>query len=305
MNKLELHLHTNTSCNLSCIHCYNNSGETDSFPEIGQILDTIRLICTLYDTSIHLEGGEIFLRPALLSAMSGLPPEILRVITVTTNGTIFLDDCEIIRVLRSLDVLRVSVEGHTAKLHEQIRGGSFCDVLNNAGKYRDLGVPLCLRITLNRLNYRNFISNTIESLAEQGFARFQIYEFQSVGRGKNSASSLSLNFPLTDLLQEMCTVSIPGVSLDMMFPERRRRELFAAKSALERNGYQLIELPCEAGISIHANGDVYKCAWENDPKSRLCNWYLDKDALSTLQGSNLKHHCEHCSSFRVSLKPVS
>ena len=304
MNKLELHLHTNASCNLSCIHCYNRSGETAGAPEVGQILDAIRLISTFYHADIHLEGGEIFLRPNLLSAMSELSPEILQSITITTNGTIFLDNPEIIRTLRSLGALRVSVEGHTAALHEQIRGGSFRNVLENAQKYQDLGVPLCLRITLNRLNYRDFVKNTIGSLAEKGFSHFQTYEFQSVGRGENCVSELSLNFPLTALFQEMSAIRIPGISLKMMFAERRRQEIFSFQSALEKNGYQVMELPREEGLSIHANGDVYKCAWDNNPKNKLCNWYLDKNALSTIQTSDLTHRCEYCSSFRIALEPV-
>ena len=300
MIQLDLHLHTNTDCNLFCIHCYNNSGEMNDRPKIERLISTIRLICASYHASIHLEGGEIFLRPDLLFKMDDLPLEILKSITVTTNGTIFYDDPKIIHMLQSLASLRVSIEGHTAALHERIRGGSFEKILNNAKKYQNLDVPVCLRITLNRLNYRGFIENTICSLAAKKFTRFQIYEFQSVGRGKNYASELSLNFPLNDLFQEMCEVRIPDVHLSMMFPYGRRQEILEAKSALEKSGYQVITFLPEASVSIHADGSVYKCAWDNDPRNALCNWYHnEKNALQTLQNSNLIHSCEHCSAFCI------
>ena len=57
---IEVHLHTNYSCNLFCRHCYNNSGSCNKSilsPEL--VLDLLEKLCAGYEAEIHLEGGEI------------------------------------------------------------------------------------------------------------------------------------------------------------------------------------------------------------------------------------------------------
>lgn len=304
MKSLEVHLHTNTSCNLHCIHCYNNSkiNAKQDIPDVKALYDTIDSICSSYQAEIHLEGGEIFLRPELLSEMNKFSDDVLEKITITTNGSFFYDNPKIINMLKRLAYLRISVEGHMAEQHEAIRGGSFDTVIQNAKKYQELNIPVCLRITLNKLNYHNFISKTILGLADMGFRDFQVYEFQSVGRGNESKQLLSLNHPLTNLFEEMYDTPIPDIQLKMMFSSERKAEILDAKRSLATKSYKVCEIQSEAGISIHANGDVYRCAWDNNPANVLCNWYNDENALNFIQSSDLAHTCSHCSAFCIALK---
>ena len=111
MKKIEVHLHTNTNCNLLCMHCYNRSGGKVNYcPSVEEIINTILYIFNKYDAEMHLEGGEIFLRPDLLRAMDSLPDSILQNITVTTNGTIFINDETILHMVRRLEALTISIE---------------------------------------------------------------------------------------------------------------------------------------------------------------------------------------------------
>lgn len=226
MNKVELHLHTNNNCNLRCAHCYNNSGEILSKnPDHDNIINTIQDICTNYDAEIHLEGGEIFLIPQLLKKMYCIPEKILKSITITTNGTIFTDDTSIINMLKKIKVLRVSVEGYNSLLHEEIRGGSFNAVIENARRYQELGIPVCIRITLNRMNYDGFVNNTIMGLYNMGFENFQVYEFQSVGRGLVNEKKYLLGESINELLDELCMTSLPDLKIKMMFSKRDRKSV--------------------------------------------------------------------------------
>ena len=154
MRQLEVHLHTNSDCNLFCIHCYNQSGGNQDcvFPDTNQLIDTIRYICTNYDAEIHLEGGECFLHPEMLKALGTLPDSHLRMITVTTNGTILHEDRQIINVLKKIAALRVSIESTEEEIHQKIRGCSLEKTLQNAVRYQKFGIPVWIRI--------DFVNNT-------------------------------------------------------------------------------------------------------------------------------------------------
>ncbi len=298
MKKIEVHLHTNTNCNLLCLHCYNRSGEiVYHSPSVEEIINTIRYIFNTYDAEMHLEGGEIFLRPDLLREMDSLPDSILQKITVTTNGTIFLNDETILHMTRRLAALRISIESAVPCQHEQIRGFSLEKTLENAAQYQHCGIPVWLRITLNQINYNGFLNQHILKLSEQGFRRFQVYEFQSIGRGMDNQSLLSIEHELDELIDELCMTSLNGIVLKMMFTQRRYAEILQKKTRLEGNHYCVELLPPVEGISIHANGDVYRCAWENTEK--LCNWYHDENAKKIISSSSLIHKCSYCSAIRI------
>ena len=71
--QLEVHLHTNYSCNLRCGHCYNNSGgrNQEALPQ-QLVMGIITAFCAAYDVEFHLEGGEIWIH-FLTTSFSGSP----------------------------------------------------------------------------------------------------------------------------------------------------------------------------------------------------------------------------------------
>lgn len=301
MRQLEVHLHTNTDCNLFCLHCYNKSGESSKnvMPTIEQILDTIMYICSHYNADIHLEGGECFLHPELLIALDSLPDEYLKSITITTNGTIFYEDKKIINMLKRISSLRISIEGAEEELHQKIRGYSLEKTLKNAERYQQLGVPVLIRMTLNQYNYSKFILNHIIELLKRGFSKFQVYEFQSAGRGTIHEKELSITGTLNEFLLELENTNIENIEIKMMFAARRVEEILEHKHSLELKGYKVERILQKDGISIRPNGDVYICSWDNDETHSICNWYLDADAKKIVDTLNLYHICNHCSLIRI------
>lgn len=73
MQPLDVHIHTNTGCNLQCRHCYVgtqrqiNAVIADDFE-----IELISFLCRSFDADIHLEGGEIFLEEHLIQALNRL-----------------------------------------------------------------------------------------------------------------------------------------------------------------------------------------------------------------------------------------
>lgn len=301
---MEVHLHTNNTCNLRCRHCYNGSGcgvEPQLLP-ISFVLECLKWFHEQYDVHFHLEGGEIFLREDLLATMNALPNEVLGRITITTNGTIAVNDPETLNMLRKLEVLRVSVEGHTNAQQQAVRRIDLDTVLKNAAAYRDAGVPVSLRVTLNSANYDGFAAETLPALYDRGFRQIQVYEFQRVGRGKHNCM-LALEQGVDQFLTELASNADKiKRGLRVMFPIGRRAEVMAHKALLAQAGFAVTDIESESSISIHANGDVYLCPWEESADRCVMNILqtglegLDRK----LDQMELVHTCDHCSALRVS-----
>ena len=149
MKTIDLHIHSNTDCNLSCKHCYNNSGEgiKERIPLL-ELKRYLQLFSASYDCDIHLEGGEIFLYQELFDMLNTLDDRILKSITITTNGTLKPQNVDTISVLKKINTLRISVEGHTQEFHEKIRNSSLHSVLTNGIELLGMGINVVLRITL-------------------------------------------------------------------------------------------------------------------------------------------------------------
>lgn len=309
-DKIEVHLHTNDNCNLKCAHCYNKSGETSTcnIPETGLLLELIQHFCTEYEAEIHLEGGEIFLRPDLLCEMNFLPQETLRCITITTNGTICIDKPEILSMLRKLHGLRISVEGHMDEQQRIVRGIPLKEVIEHALFYKEKNIPLWLRLTMTRLNYEHLLDETLPYYMDMGFQHFQVYEFQSVGRGKSSQDLLSINDgAFTSFLENLARwkgfPTTRDLSLKFMFSRARQKTILSHKEVLQSKGAKVFDIPCEDGVSIHADGSLYLCAWDNDESHCILNVYNDgiHHMGEKLRQMNLKHTCNHCSAVCIAI----
>lgn len=302
-SQLEVHLHTNYSCNLLCRHCYNNSGgrDRDVLPK-ALVIDIITALCAAYDAEFHLEGGEIFMCPELLEHMDALPDSILRRITITTNGTIHLENPKILSVLKRIGVLRVSVEGHTDAQQHAVRAIGLAPVFDTALYYKHLGVPITFRVTLSSVNYDQFVEKTIPGLMEQGGETLQVYEFQSVGRGSFDGARLALGASIEELLIALeAHGAFSDGTVKFMFPKGRLSEIYAHREALRRSGFTVQPVAPENSISIHADGGVYVCPWDNDRSHCLFNIKeMDlRNVQERLDQEDLTHTCEHCSAVRI------
>lgn len=303
MKRLEIHLHSNYSCNLQCKHCYNFSDAHKDVELPTEFMITlIKNLCERYETEIHLEGGEIFLKPDLLTSMNDLPDEVLKCVTITTNGTICLQDDRILSMLKRIGSLRISVEGHTNEQQRAIRGIDVEPILENAKYYMGIGIPVWLRVTLNRYNQDGLITITLPSFGEKGFHRIQIYEFQRVGRGSENEEELSLQESISGILDDLINYSDSLVGeLRIMLPKRRFCEVKEYEQKLNGKNFLVRFIKAEDGISIHPDGEVFLCAWDNDVSHSLGNVLKmgQRRFFDLLNGMNLKHNCEYCSAICI------
>ena len=138
---------TGTLCNISCSHCFNNSGpnvRTFGFLSLDQVRQELTAAASYGAKEILFTGGEPFLHPGLM--------EMLRLAldcaptTVLSNGTLIND-----RVAGHLAALeressysfeiRVSLDGYTEAANDAIRGpGVFHKVLEATRRLSERGI---------------------------------------------------------------------------------------------------------------------------------------------------------------------
>lgn len=298
--QLSLHLYTNRNCNLYCVHCYNDSFYQDNRKEIipEQLVEIINKLYKLYDMDIHLEGGEIFLRKEMLRELAKLDSEILRKITITSNGTIFDDTEDILYVLKNIETFRISVEGHDNETNRLLRNVDSDLLFKNICAYQDKGVNVVVRTTLHKGNYKTIFEELIPLLIEKGIKNIQIYELQAVGRGERIQHLLLGDNEFESFLKSISNYDDSCIAIKMFFNRRRREAVYKSERFLNKMHYNIIEMAPENSLSISSEGFVRICPWENNDNA-VFNIFRVQDICSELNKYNLMHECDYCSKIKI------
>ncbi len=302
MQQIDVHIHTNTNCNLNCFHCYEDVGSECGKTLIDNSFEVmlIQFLCEHFQADIHLEGGEIFLEEHLIQALSRLDIPMRKNITITSNGVLRTENADTLEVLRSLACLRISVEGHTEALHRKIRNCSLQVVLDNARYYSNMGINVVLRITLNELNMRIMFSEVLPTLMEQGFANFQIYEMQPVGRG--AMSDIFIAGALDEFFEDWFCHPLKA-DIKVSLAERRVKEARKHQVRLEQMGIAIEHVGDEAGIAISADRTVRICAWDmTSAPLTVLNEHNLNELYNIIESQDMPHKCEFCTKVVLTVK---
>ncbi len=145
----------NDACNLRCSHCYHGQKVIKENPiSLKRLLDDISglkaVIGEDHQITICLSGGEAFLRKDLMN----LAVQIMlkgHACFVLTNGTLVTPDNASSLLVRGVKLVRISVDGGTAELHDEIRGkGQFVKTLEGIRTFHEAGQQVSLSCTLMR-----------------------------------------------------------------------------------------------------------------------------------------------------------
>lgn len=262
---LAVHIYVTPRCNLSCPHCYYDALERTQHPTNEMTLEQIeRVLVGLADRflpDVHLEGGEPFIRRGVDALLDRLDPTVLRTITVTTNGTVRLRTAA--EALRHLDALRISVDGHTPALMDEMRGADLAKVMRTCHELAERAVPFMVRMTVWRKNIRR-LSEIYEWLAEHEVPKLSLYEFQPSGRGMAVDEQFSVSDEDIDALLVALTELPPPACLQRLtlhLAERRLEALRAHESRLRAAGLRIRELGSVANCTINYDGSVGISPW--------------------------------------------
>jgi radical SAM protein with 4Fe4S-binding SPASM domain len=170
-------------CNLSCLHCFNNSGEL--CPGELTTEEILSVIDTLSGMGVHkltITGGEPLTHPDLFDIVNHARNAPMTV-TVFTNGTLLTEDH--VKQFKKLNVkFAVSVDSCNPETHDTFRGkkGALQKTLHGLTLIKKAGLPVTVSVSLSRLN-KDEIIDTIKFLKNNGLGDYQMAEVSTSGRG--------------------------------------------------------------------------------------------------------------------------
>lgn len=174
-----------TRCNLRCTYCYHftSAGDVDKDLPTEEWLRFFAELGRLKVMNLTLAGGEPFIRPDLSELLQGIVDNRMRY-SLLTNGTLIDDDiAAFIAASRRCDYIQFSIDGSRQEIHDQVRGdGAFQRMLKGLEITRKHGIPITVRVTINRFNV-----NELDNIA-----RFLLDELKLDGFSTNAASYLGL-----------------------------------------------------------------------------------------------------------------
>lgn len=176
-------------CNLRCRYCfYSNemAGLADLPSE--QWLAFFRELGNLAVQRVTLSGGEVFCRPDLFALIDGIIDSRMRY-GLLTNGTL-IDEKTISafaigkRRLR-LDSIQISIDGSCASIHNKSRPpDSFDRAIRGLQLLQEAGLPVTVRVTVNRHNIDDLENIAALLLDEIGLPSFSTNEAQEMGTAR-------------------------------------------------------------------------------------------------------------------------
>ncbi|MCL4542746.1 MAG: radical SAM protein [Deltaproteobacteria bacterium] len=159
-NEFYVQWHFTESCNLRCIHCYQNDYNRKDldlnllesiFLKIDEAMSKWKMGCF-----ISLTGGEPFLKPDSLFYLAGLieKSDNFKNIAILTNGTLIDDEIiNEIKKYKKISEIQISLDGHDEKTHDRIRGkGTFLKSAESIKKLKNAGIKTSIMFTLHKKN---------------------------------------------------------------------------------------------------------------------------------------------------------
>lgn len=304
--RINAHMYVTSRCNLHCKHCYSaNNISSQQELSLDEMIMTVRTLCAEYDAYIDVEGGEIFLRDDITTFLQALTKDELSRITITTNGTIYPPVPP--SLLNQLCEFRVSIEGHSDLLHQELRGIPLSPVVDNCISWLNQGVPVMARTTLSRVNYK-YINELIETLIPIGIKSFSFYEFQAVGRGNSFEKSFKLSADeLHIAIKTLYKVADRFPELQMIklhLAKPRKDELDLSAYTNKESSLLLEDLSYAPTITVNHDGGVGICPWDikSDNDLNIRKYSLMTLLEKSINSQERRHECQYCSEMRLLYK---
>ncbi len=165
-NEFYIQWHFVSSCNLRCIHCYQNDYKRENpapdklksiFLKIDEAMSKWKMKCF-----VSLTGGEPFLEQDSLFYLTDLieKSDNFRNIAILTNGTLIDDEAiSLLKKYKKISEIQISLDGHDEKTHDAIRGrGTFLKAAESIRRLKDAGIKTSIMFTLHKKNKGSVLS---------------------------------------------------------------------------------------------------------------------------------------------------
>ena len=178
-----LQVHPTRRCNLTCVHCYSDSGPRarDEIP-LPVLADLIADAASLGYEVLAVSGGEPFLYPRLPEFLGQAKAAGLRCL-ITSNG-ILVGPRRLGALAGRLDLLVLSLDGPPPE-HDRMRAraGAHDAMARRLGSIREAGIPFGFLFTLTQYNVHH-LEWAAEFAAASGASLLQVHPLEPSGRGR-------------------------------------------------------------------------------------------------------------------------
>ncbi|QIB27355.1 radical SAM protein [Caloranaerobacter azorensis] len=190
-------LDVTSRCNLSCIHCLNDSSNRGNsvYEEMNDrdILMVVDQIIELNPHTVCICGGEPLLRKNLFDIIDKFSQKGIFV-SMVSNG--FLIDSECVNKLKKcgLKFIQISLDGVNKKQHDYFRGvqGSFDRAVSAIKLLVKAGFNVAVSFVPNKLNHKDFYEY-VDFVNKLGVISVRVMPFLPLGRGNKFGKLLMLN----------------------------------------------------------------------------------------------------------------
>ena len=174
------------NCNLSCQHCYSDSGHTreaelttqEAFAVVDQLADAGVI-------ALAFSGGEPLSRKDFFEVARHAADRGLYV-SLATNGTLLTKENAKKLKQAKVNYVDISIDGASAKTHDGFRGvpGAFDKAMAGLKNCVEADICVCIATTATKNNV-NEVPAIIDLAEEIGAERFTYFNFIPAGRGKD------------------------------------------------------------------------------------------------------------------------
>jgi heme b synthase len=297
-------------CNLKCIHCRGAS--TSSVPEdeltTKEAKHFIDEILEFGNPILILSGGEPLTRPDVFEIARYGTDSGLRVV-LATNGTLLTP--EIVGKLKDSGVQRLSIslDGATAKTHNEFRGlpGAFERTLAGIEVLRKMNLPFQINTTISKRNLEE-VPKTFELAKSLGAVAYHVFFLVPTGRALESEEVSPIDYErilnwFYDMQKE-APIQLKATCAPHYFRILRQR---AKKEGIEvpvkTHGYGAMTKGCLGGTGfcfLSSTGEVYPCGYlpvlaGNIRKQPFREIWENAEVFKKLRNPNeLKGKCGSC-----------
>jgi radical SAM protein with 4Fe4S-binding SPASM domain len=278
---------TNT-CNLSCIHCFNDSGSTHPAEmTTKEILSVIDQLSSMGAHQITLTGGEPFVYPDIFTIIEHARKAPMSV-DIFTNGTLITEDT--VKKLLKYGIRRfnVSLDSVDPSIHDEFRGkkGALQKTLDGISLLQEAGFAVKLVVSLSQYN-KDSIIDILKYMKANTITDFDVLAVRYSGRGVTGISvSLDEFFQVLQQIFEYIKKEFPEACTEI---NEKTGVCSIARNSIGIKSDGVI-LPCpgcnrDMGIGNIRDTNI-KEAWETNKE-------LEQIRGCTAQSDSICSQCEY------------
>ncbi|MBC8412279.1 MAG: methyltransferase domain-containing protein [Nitrospira sp.] len=261
----ELWMYYTMACNLKCKHCLVDAGKVLrkelSTEEFMKVVDEgVKLGVKRF----YITGGEPFIKEGIFDLIKYITKTKKRELIVLTNATLFDDDkiAKLAKLAGPRLLLQVSLDGHTAAMHDELRGkGSFDKAVDGIKKLISIGITPIISTAISKLNEKD-ISKTSKYLSGLGIQEHNVLWMHTKGRGASNISDLYI--PSDDVAKAMKRIKSAYKEQEMILDNV---ESLKVRVRTKRGRKNDLCNNCYEKVCVNSDGNVYPCASLNGDKA--------------------------------------